>query len=90
LFAEVAFRSIGRSRTEAQALAQRFVSNPAWMLGIPDDEVGNVEQVSLRNGTAMLIEETHNDDGSAGRVTVFRSTKERIYCVLTNTRQLAL
>jgi hypothetical protein len=90
LFTELAFRSIGRSRVEAQSLAQRFVTNPAWMLGIPADEVANIEQVSLRNGTAMLIEETRNDDGSAGRVTVLRSTKERIYCVLTNSRQLAL
>lgn len=88
-FAEVAFRSIGRSGPEAKSLAQRFVANPAWMMGIPADEVANIEQVSLRNGAAMLIEDT-NDDGTAGRVTVLRSTNERIYCVLTNSRQLAL
>jgi hypothetical protein len=88
-FAEVAFRSIGRSGPEAKSLAQRFIANPAWMLGIPADEVANIEQVSLPNGAAMLIEDT-NDDGSQGRVTVFRSTPERIYCVLANSRQLAL
>jgi hypothetical protein len=89
LFAEVAFRSIGRSGREARSLAQRFVTNPAWMIGIPADEVVNIEQVSLRKGAAMLIEDT-NDDGTPGRVTVLRSTNERIYCVLTNSRQLAL
>ena len=90
VFAEMAFRSIGRSGPEARSLAQRFVTNRAWMMGIPADEVANIEQVSLRNGAAMLIEETTNDDGTPGRVTVFRSTTERIYCVLTNSRQLAL
>ena len=89
-FAEAAFRSIGRSGPEAKSLAQRFIANPAWMMGIPADEVANIEQVSLPNGAAMLIEETNNDDGTPGRVTVFRSTNERIYCVLTNSRQLAL
>jgi len=88
-FAEAAFRSIGRPVAEARALAQRFVNNPAWMLGIPEDEVANIEEVPLRKGKAMLIEDT-NDDGSPGRVTVFRTTNDRIYCVLTNSRPLAL
>jgi hypothetical protein len=89
-FAEIAFRSIGRSALESRSLAQRFIANPAWMLGIPADEVANIEQISLPNGPAMLVEETNNDDGSPGRVTVLRSANERIYCVLTNSRQLAL
>jgi hypothetical protein len=75
--AEVAFRSLGRS--EARSLAQRFVTNPAWMLGIPADKVANIELGSLRKGAAMLIQETNNDDGTPGRVTVLRSTNERIY-----------
>jgi hypothetical protein len=89
-FAEMAFRSIGRSGAESRSLAQRFVSNPAWMLGIPADEVLKIEEVTLRNGTAMVVEETNNDDGTPGRVTVFRSTRDRIYCVLTNSRELAV
>ena len=88
-FAEVAFRSVGISGLEARALAQKFVANPAWLLDIPSDEVANVEQVSLRAGPALLVEE-FNDDGTAGRVTVLRSTSERIYCVLANDRQPAL
>jgi len=88
-FAEAVFRSIGRSGPEAKSLAQRFIANPAWMLGIPAGEMVNIEQVSLPNGAAMLIEDT-NDDGSPGRVTVLRSTPERLYCVLTNARKLAL
>ncbi len=89
LFVEMAFRTIGRSGPEAQSLAQEFVRNPAWLMGIPADEVANIERVSLRKGAAMLIQET-NDDGTPGRVTVLRSTNERMYCVLTNSRQLAL
>jgi hypothetical protein len=88
-FAEAAFRGVGLSSPEAKSLAQRFVANPAWMMGVPADEVANIEQVSLPHGAAMLMEET-NDDGSPGRVTVFRSTPDRIYCVMTNSRQLAL
>jgi hypothetical protein len=88
-FVEVVFRSVGVSGPEAQALAQKFVSNPAWLLDIPTDEVANVEQVSLQTGPALLIEE-FNDDGTPGRVTVLRSTSERMYCVLTNNRQQAL
>jgi hypothetical protein len=88
-FAEMAFRSIGVSVWEAKAMAQQFVANPAWLLGIPADEVANIERVPLRGGSAMVIEE-FKDDGTAGRVTVLRSTSERMYCVLTNNRQLAL
>jgi hypothetical protein len=88
-FAEMAFRSIGVSLWEAQALAKDFVTNPAWLLDIPADEVANVERVTLRTGPALLIED-FNDDGTRGRVTVLRSTNERMYCVLTNDRQLAL
>jgi hypothetical protein len=88
-FVEVVFRSVGVSGREAQSLAQKFATNPAWLLDIPADEVANVEQVSLQAGPALLIEE-FNDDGTPGRVTVLRSTTERMYCVLTNNRQLAL
>jgi hypothetical protein len=88
-FVEVVFRSVGVSGREAQALAQKFMTNPAWLMDIPADEVANVEQVSLQAGPALLIEE-FNDDGTPGRVTVLRSTSERMYCVLTNNRQLAL
>jgi len=88
-FVEVLFRSIGVSGREAQSLAQKFATNPAWLLDIPADEVANVEQVSLQAGPALLIEE-FNDDGTPGRVTVLRSTSERMYCVLTNNRQLTL
>ncbi len=53
-FAELAFRSLGQSVREARSLAQKFVTNPAWMMGIPADEVANVEQVALAKGPAML------------------------------------
>ena len=53
-FAEVAFRSIGVTASEARDLAQEFVANPAWLVGIPVDEVANVQEVSLRAGPALL------------------------------------
>jgi len=88
-FAELAFRSLAVSAAEARTLAQSFAANPAWLFGIPADEMANVEQISLRSGPASLIEE-FADDGKLERVTVFRSTNERVYCVLANSRQVAL
>jgi hypothetical protein len=88
-FVETAFRMIGMRATDATALAQKFAANPGWLMGIPADEAANIEQVSLRTGPALLIED-FKDDGSVGRVTVLRSTSERIYCVLAMDRQTAL
>ncbi|HVW11772.1 MAG TPA: hypothetical protein VHC90_24485 [Bryobacteraceae bacterium] len=88
-FAEVAFRCLGLSERDAAAMAQKFTANPAWLLDIPSDEVADVEQIVLRSGPAMLVQD-FNDDGSAGRVTVLRSTPDRIFAVETNNRQQAL
>jgi hypothetical protein len=88
-FAEVVFRSTGVSAPEARVLAQRFIGNPAWLFGIPADEIANVQEVSLPTGSALLVEE-FGDDGKLERVTVFRSTNDRVYCVLANDRHLAL
>jgi hypothetical protein len=88
-FAETAFRSIGVSVWEARALAKKFVANPAWFLDIPADEVVNIQEVSLRKGPALLIED-FDDKGRLERVTILRSTRERIYCVTAMTREVAL
>lgn len=88
-FAETVFRSMAVSASEARFLAQRFAINPALLFGIPADEIANVQEVSLQNGSALLIEE-FGDGGKLERVTVFRSTNERMYCVLANDRDLAL
>ncbi len=88
-FAEVAFRCVGLSQRDAAAMAQKFTANPAWLLDVPADEVAEVEQIVLRSGPAMLVQE-FNDDGSSGRVTILRSTPDRIFAVETNNRQQAL
>ena len=90
--AEAAFRSLGVSQWESRALAQKFVAHPAWFLDIPADETVHIQELSLRNGPALMIED-FDDEGRvwiAQRVTVIRSTAERIYAVSANDRQLAL
>ena len=88
-FAEVAFRSIGVSSWEARAMAQRFAANPAWLLDLPLDAVVNIQEVSLQAGPAMLIDEV-DDRGAVKRVTVVRSTSERMYSVSGGNRELSM
>lgn len=88
-FAEVAFRSIAVSSWEARHMAERFAANPAWLLDLPPDAVVNIQEVSLRAGPAMLIEEL-DDRGEVRRVTVFRSTSERMYSVSSGDRELSM
>ncbi len=88
-FAEVAFRSLGVSVWEARALARKFAANPAWLLDIPPDEPVNLQEVSLRTGPALLIED-FDDHGKLEKVTIIRSTSERILAVMAPGRRLAL
>jgi hypothetical protein len=88
-FAEVVFRSLGMARAEAIAMARRLARDPAWLFDIPADEVANVQELNLRNGTALVIEE-FEDRGALQRVTVIRSTQERTYSVSTNRRDVAI
>lgn len=88
-FVETIFRSAGVSVWESRALAERFVANPAWLVDIPADEVVNVQEVSLRTGSGLLIE--HLDrQGNVEGATVIHSTGERIYAVRAKDRQLSL
>jgi hypothetical protein len=80
---------VGLSERDAAATAQKFTANPAWLLDVPSDEPADVEQVILRSGPALLVQE-FNDDGRPPRVTVLRSTSDRIFAVETNSRQQAL
>ena len=88
-FAEVAFRSIGVSLWEARAMAQRFAAHPAWLLDIPADAVVNVQEVALRAGPALLIED-FDEKGAVKRATVVRSTSERMYSVSSGNRELSM
>ena len=88
-FAEVAFRSIGVSFWEARAMARKFAGHPAWLLDIPADAVVSVQEVALRAGPALLIED-FDEKGAAKRATVIRSTSERIYSVSSRNRELSI
>jgi hypothetical protein len=88
-FAEVAFRSIGVSSWEARAMAHRFAADPAWLLDLPPDAAVNIREVSLQERPAMLIEEV-NDGGAVKRVTVVRSTSQRMYSVSSGNRELSM
>ena len=84
-FAEVAFRSIGVSLWESRAMAQKFAAHPAWLLDIPPEAVVNVQEVALRGGPALLIE-----DFDEKRATVIWSTSERMYSVSSKNRELSM
>jgi len=87
-FAEVAFRSIGVSLWEARAMAQKFAAHPAWLLDIPPDAVVNVQEVALRTGPALLIEDL-DVKGVVKRATVTWSTSGRMYSVSSRSRELS-
>jgi hypothetical protein len=88
-FAEVAFRSIGVSLWEARAMARKFAAHPAWLLDIPPDAVVRVQEVALRAGPALLIED-FDEKSAVKRATVIRSTSERMYSVSSRNRELSI
>lgn len=88
-FAEVEFRSLGVSRWEARAMAQRFAAHPAWLLDIPPDAMVNVQELALRAGPALLIERL-DENGVLKRATVVRSTNERMYSISSVSRELSV
>jgi hypothetical protein len=88
-FSEVAFRSIGVSLWEARAMARKFAAHPAWFLDIPPGAVANVQEVALRAGPALLIEDL-DEKGMVTRATVIWSTSERMYSVNSKNRELSV
>src|SRR3984957_10964787 len=88
-FAELAFRSIGVSLWQERAMAQKFAVHPAWLLDISADAVMNVQEVALRAGPALLIED-FDEKGAVKRAPVVRSTSERMYCVNSRNRELSM
>lgn len=88
-FSEVAFRSVGVSLWEARAMARKFAAHPAWFLDIPPNAVVNVQEVPLRAGPALLLEDL-DERGAVKRVTVIWSTHERMYSVNSRNRELSV
>lgn len=88
-FTEVAFRSVGVSLWEARAMARKFAAHPAWFLDIPADNLVNVREVALQAGPGLLIEDL-NEKGAVKRVTVVRTTVQRMYAVSTRDKELCI
>lgn len=88
-FANVAFRSIGVSSRDAAVMAKKFAADPAWFVDIPPDEVVGIQDLSLVNGPALLTEE-YGDNGQIARETVIRSTPDRLYAIMSPTRDLSV
>jgi hypothetical protein len=89
-FAEVAFRAMTLSPSDARALARQFVATPSFLLGIPPDETATVEPLNLRNGPALLVEEfDDNNPNRIQRVTVIRNTTDRVFAVTARDREVA-
>lgn len=88
-FAETAFRSVGLSWSEARALARRYVANPSWLIGIPAGEAARIEEVTLRWGPGLLVEE-FGDAGETQRVTLVFGTNDRLYAVMSPSRETCL
>ena len=89
-FAAVVFRSVGVSSRDSAVMARKFAANPSWLLDIPADEVVNLQELSLANGPALLIEEYDDNTGAVARETVLRSTNDRIYAVMSPARDLSV
>ncbi len=88
-FAEVAFRSIGVPEWEARSMGQKFAAHPAWLIDIPADKAVNIQEERIGNGPALLIENI-SQDGTVERATVIRSTRERMYSVISKTRERSI
>jgi hypothetical protein len=87
-FAEAAFRCAGMSWWQARAMGEKFAANPAWLLDIPEDEVVQIEEVPLRAGGGLLVEDPI--EGGGWRVTVLFSTADRIFAVSSGSREQSI
>lgn len=87
---EVTFRIFGVNRQDARLLSERFAANPAWFLGIPQDDEVTIQEVSLRSGRGMYIED-FNEQGRSERAALVWSTSDRVYVLSGNmSRQRAI
>jgi hypothetical protein len=70
-------------------MAQRFAAHPAWLLDIPPEAMLDVQEVALRAGPALLIENL-NEKSMVERATVIFSTSQRTYSVSSRSRKRSL
>ena len=92
-FAEAVFRGLGVLPWESRALARQFAANPSWLIDIPPKDVVNIQEVAFGKETVLVLGDRDNEGWlmfSPWRVTVIRSSGQRVYAVFANDRQLAL
>lgn len=87
-FAEAAFRCAGISEWQARAMGEKFTKSPAWLLHLPEDEVANIEEIPLRVGSGLLVEDTLEGGGS--RATIMFGTAERIFAISSPSREFGI
>ena len=88
-FAELALRAAGVSWWEARALAERFAANPAWLLDIPTEEAALVQEIQLRSGKALIVED-RSAHSTVERVTLLFHTADRVYSISAPNRELCV
>lgn len=88
--AEATFRSAGLPWAEARAMARRFAAQPSMLLGIPSNEAAKIEEVKLRLGSGMLVEELDDNSGETVRATLVIANKDRVFAVMSPSREVCL
>lgn len=89
-FLEVAFRILGADEAEALRMKEKFAANPAWFWAIPRDNQATIQEVSLRSGPGVYIEDFRSNGVRAGAAVIW-NTPDRMYLVGgTMSRELAL
>ncbi|HXB72452.1 MAG TPA: hypothetical protein VNY05_29715 [Candidatus Acidoferrales bacterium] len=93
-YSALVLRVLGVGPDEAQRLAQRMATVPAWLAPIDRHlrENTTIEEISLRSGPATLLQEPPTWHNSVvGRVTVIWSVPDRVYLLTGNlSRELTI
>lgn len=88
-FAETAMRGVGMNWWEAREFGRKFVENPAWLLQVDPGEPVRLSEIPLASGKGIVIEDPSETDRSE-RVSVFYSTRDRLFLVTGPTRETAI
>ncbi len=86
-FGEAAFRSIGVPAPMARTMGREFAAHPVWLLDTSDDTRVTVQEIGLRTGLGLLVEDL-DDRGRVARATIVRGTADRLYAVESHSRAL--
>ena len=79
-FVEVGLRLIGLKSSHAQQVSEKFAASPAWFIGIPQDKLAHIREVSLRSGSGLFIEDL-DESGGTRQVSILWNTADRFYMV---------